>query len=102
MISNLGKQIIAEGGDIVPILIPSTGTNGMGMMNPSIVIDGKEILVNLRWVDYSFFHSEKGQKFWSRWGPLTYIHPENDLAHHCCIAKLAALLHRCRRCSYCS
>lgn len=79
MISNLGKQIIAEGGDIVPILIPSTGTNGMGMMNPSIVIDGKEILVNLRWVDYSFFHSEKGQKFWSRWGPLTYIHPENDL-----------------------
>jgi len=79
MIDNLAKQIIAEGGDIVPILISSAGTNGMGLMNPSIVIDGKDILVNLRWVDYSFFHSEKEQKYWSRWGPLTYIHPENDL-----------------------
>jgi len=79
MISNLAKQVIDEGGDIVPIVIPSEGTRGMGLMNPSICIDGDEILVNLRWVDYTFFHAEKEQKYWSRWGPLTYIHPENDL-----------------------
>lgn len=77
MIHNLGKLIIEAGGDMVPLIIPSAKTRGMGLMNPSIYKDGNDFLLNMRWVDYSLFHSDKQQKYWSRWGPLTYIHPEN-------------------------
>ena len=76
-IPNLGKTIIEEGGTIVPILIPSKVSEGWGITNPSILIKGDEILVNLRCVEYAFILSDKHQKFWSRWGPLTYCHAEN-------------------------
>jgi hypothetical protein len=39
--------------------------------------DGK-IKVNLRHVNYTFYHSE-AKLFQHQWGPLTYIHPENDM-----------------------
>lgn len=79
MISNLSKEIVDAGGDIIPLLIPSTTTNGTGLMNPSIYIDGEDILLNLRHVQYTFFYSEKEKKkFHSRWGPLVYIHPDDD------------------------
>jgi len=77
--SNLAKEIIKEGGDIIPIMIPSNETNGLGIMNPSILVEGDEILVNLRNVGYTFFHADYDQKYHSRWGPLTYMHPEDDL-----------------------
>lgn len=80
MISNLAKEIIKEGGDLVPLIIPNSASKGMGLMNPSIFNDNGNFLVNLRWVDYSLFHSDKKQKYWSRWGPLTYIHQENWMA----------------------
>lgn len=47
-------------------------------MNPSILIDGGKILVNVRHVNYTFYHSEK-KLYQHPWGPLIYIHPENDL-----------------------
>ena len=48
-------------------------------MNPSIFIDDDgDILVNLRHVNYTLYHSENTQKFPSRWGPLSYLHPEKD------------------------
>jgi hypothetical protein len=48
-------------------------------MNPSIFIDDEgDILVNLRHVNYTLYHSENSQKFPSRWGPLSYLHPEKD------------------------
>lgn len=47
-------------------------------MNPSVLaVDGR-IIVNLRNVGYVLVHSENEQRFPSRWGPLTYTHPEND------------------------
>ena len=46
-------------------------------MNPSIYLDGDKILVNLRSVNYTFYHSEE-KIFQHPYGPLTYIHPEND------------------------
>lgn len=76
-IPNLGKTIIEEGGTVVPILIPSKVSEGWGITNPSILVKGDEILVNLRCVEYALIHSDKHQKFWSRWGPLTYSHAEN-------------------------
>lgn len=47
-------------------------------MNPSIYIHNNKILVNLRAVNYTFYHSEK-KLFQHPYGPLTYIHPENDV-----------------------
>lgn len=47
-------------------------------MNPSIYIHNNKILANLRAVNYTFYHSEK-KLFQHPYGPLTYIHPEDDV-----------------------
>jgi hypothetical protein len=65
-------------GSIHPLIIPSELTNGLGLMNPSILIDEDKILVVLRSVSYTFYHSEK-KLFQHQWGPLTYVHPEHDM-----------------------
>lgn len=55
-------------------------TNGTGLMNPAVFVDdNNEILVNLRHVNYTLYHSENNQKFPSPWGPLAYLHPEKDM-----------------------
>ena len=51
----------------------------MGLLNPSIFIDDDgDLLVNIRKVNYSLYHSENDQRFFSPWGPLSYLHPEKD------------------------
>ena len=75
--NGLTKPVIAAGGTINPLIIPAELTNGTGLMNPSIFIDGDRILVNLRHVNYTLWHSEN-KKFEHRYGPLQYLHPEND------------------------
>lgn len=65
------------GGSIHPLIISSELTDGLGLMNPSIFIRNNKILVNLRAVNYTFYHSE-AKLFQHQWGPLTYVHPEND------------------------
>jgi len=75
---NFCKYVIKNGGSLYPILIDSKYTNGTGLTNPSIYIDKDEILVNLRHVEYTLYHAEKG-KYCHPWGPLQYLHPENDL-----------------------
>lgn len=48
-------------------------------MNPSVFVDDDgTIMANLRHVNYTLYHSENKQRFNSRWGPLTYLHPEKD------------------------
>jgi hypothetical protein len=47
-------------------------------MNPSIFIHDGKILMNVRHVNYTLYHSE-GKKFPHTWGPLQYLHPENDI-----------------------
>jgi hypothetical protein len=77
--NNLAKLALDNGGAIRPLIIPANLTEGTGLMNPSMFIDedGK-IKVNLRHVNYTFYHSE-AKLFQHQWGPLTYIHPENDM-----------------------
>jgi len=65
------------GGLIRPLIIPSELNSGLGLMNPSILIHNQKVLVNLRAVNYTFYHSER-KLFQHPYGPLTYIHPEND------------------------
>lgn len=79
MVNNFVKQVIENGGSIHPLLLPSTETNGTGIMNPSIFIDGDKILCNIRHVNYTLYHCEGEQLFGNRHGPLAYINPENDI-----------------------
>ena len=77
--NNLAKLALDNGGAIRPLIIPAHLTEGTGLMNPSMFIDEDGVIkVNLRHVNYTFYHSE-AKLFQHQWGPLTYIHPENDM-----------------------
>ena len=77
---NLVQRSVAKGGRLAPLVIAKGLTNGTGLMNPSIYIDDDgDILVNLRHVNYTLYHSEGTQQFPSHWGPLSYLHPEKDM-----------------------
>lgn len=73
----LVRCALDAGGSIHPLIIPADQTNGTGLMNPSIYLDGDRLLVNIRHVNYTLYHSEN-KKFQHRYGPLQYLHPEND------------------------
>jgi hypothetical protein len=75
---NFAQHCFNYGGSIHPIIIPSILNSGLGLMNPSIYIHNNKILANLRAVNYTFYHSEK-KLFQHPYGPLTYIHPEDDV-----------------------
>jgi hypothetical protein len=75
---SLAQYVLNHGGELKPLLIPAEFTQGTGLMNPSILNDNGKLLVNLRHVNYTFYHSEK-KTFQHQWGPLTYLHPENDM-----------------------
>ena len=48
-------------------------------MNPSpFVDDDGELLLILRHINYTLYHAENNQRFPSIWGPLSYLHPEED------------------------
>ena len=78
MSDNFVKHALENGGSIHPLLVPSDYLNGPSITNPSIYNDDGKILVNLRNINYTLYHSEK-KKFEHHWDPLVYIHPENDL-----------------------
>lgn len=77
MIRNFVTDVVKNGGDVFPLLIDSKDTKGSGLTNCSIFNDNGNLLVNLRNVEYTLFHSEK-KKFCHPWGPVVYVHPEND------------------------
>lgn len=74
---NLVKEVLNNGGTIIPLIAPSEFTNGTGLLNPSVFVDGDRILVNLRHVQYTLYHTDGD--FYSRYGPLAYFNPENDI-----------------------
>jgi len=75
---SFSKYVLENGGSIKPLIIPGSETNGTGLMNPSITYYDGKIIINIRHVNYTFYHSEK-KLFQHPWGPLTYLHPENDM-----------------------
>lgn len=78
---NLVQRAVSYGGKLAPLVISEGLTSGTGLMNPSVFVDEDgDILVNLRHVNYTLYHSENDQQFPSRWGPLSYLHPEGDQA----------------------
>lgn len=75
---NFVKIALENGGSIHPLIIPSEDLKGPALTNPSIYNDNGKIIVNLRNINYTLYHSELN-KYEHHWGPLVYIHPENDL-----------------------
>lgn len=76
---NLVEKAVSNGGKLAPLIISHGLTSGTGLMNPSVFIDNDgDILVNLRHVNYTLYHAENEQRFNSRFGPLSYLHPEKD------------------------
>lgn len=76
---NLVQRAVQQGGKLAPIVIPTESATGL--MNPSVFVDDDgDILVNLRHTNYTLYHAENTQQFPSRWGPLSYLHPEKDQA----------------------
>ena len=80
MIDNLAKIVIVNGGSISPLIIPGELTDGTGLCNVSVFIDDNDdIIANIRHVHYSLYHSEFNQNFYSVWGCLAYLNPEDDI-----------------------
>jgi predicted GH43/DUF377 family glycosyl hydrolase len=72
------KLALQNGGVIKPLLISSQDLSGPSLTNPSVLVTDNKILVNLRNINYTLYHSELN-RFEHMWGPLSYIHPENDM-----------------------
>jgi hypothetical protein len=75
---NFVKLALENGGSIHPLILPHEELKGPSITNPSVYNDNGKILVNIRNINYTLYHSEKN-KYEHQWGPLVYIHPENDL-----------------------
>lgn len=75
---NLSQLAIQNNGTIKPLLISSQNLSGPSLMNPSILLVNNRIFVNLRNINYVLYHSET-QKNEHAFGPLCYLHPENNL-----------------------
>jgi hypothetical protein len=75
---NFVKYALELGGSIHPLILPIEELKGPSLTNPSIYNDNGKLLVNLRNINYTLYHSEKN-KYENHWGPLVYIHPENDM-----------------------
>lgn len=75
---NFVKLALEHQGAIKPLLIKPEDLTGPSITNPSVFIYNNKILVNLRNVNYTLYHSELN-RFEHMWGPLSYIHPENDM-----------------------
>jgi len=74
-IQNLAKLVIDNGGKIYPLVFPTDKKTAL--FNPSILVKDNEILISIRHCQYTLYHT--AGKFESRYGPLCYLNPENDL-----------------------
>ena len=79
MNNNICKTALLRGGVVVPLIIPTEFSNGTGLSNPSILKINGKLILNIRQVGYALYHSEENQKHQSPYGPLTYLHPEDDV-----------------------
>ncbi len=74
---SLAKIALQAGGRVKQLTLPSVVTKGMGTMNPSIFNDSGKLKVIIRVLNYILYHNES-QLYQHEFGPLQYIHPEND------------------------
>lgn len=78
-IGGLAAYALKRGGSLHPIIVPKHALgNETGLMNPSVFVHKGKVLINVRHVNYILYHSE-AKKFPHQWGPLVYVHPQNDV-----------------------
>lgn len=75
---NLSHFALLNGGCLLPLIVPSTLSNGTGTFNPSIFDDNGQLWVCLRHCQVTLYHAEKNI-FEHKYGPLVYLNPENDI-----------------------
>lgn len=75
---NFVKLALEHGGKIKPLLIDANDLSGPSLTNPSVMVVDAKIIVNIRNVNYTLYHAELN-RFEHMWGPLSYVHPENDM-----------------------
>lgn len=75
-VNNLAKKVLENGGNIYPLTFPTQQKTAL--FNPSILVRGDKVLINIRHCQYTLIHTDS--KFESRWGPLLYLNPENDIS----------------------
>ena len=75
----LTKKVIENKGKLIPLIISTIDSPGTGLMNPSIFNDNGKLIVNIRHINYILWHSENKQIYNSRYGPLVYFNPEDDV-----------------------
>ena len=78
MVHNFCRYALDNGATLKPILVNSKDLKGPSISNPTVLVDGDKIYCNLRNLNYTMYHSEL-KKFEHQWGPLIYVHPENDV-----------------------
>lgn len=71
------REVLQAGGTIKTLIVNSRYTGGTGLFNPSVYNDNGKLIANIRHCQYTIYHSEKN-KYEHEWGPLVYLHPEND------------------------
>lgn len=59
--------------------LPYDFSVGLGLCNPSVFIDGDEILVNVRRVNYALHSAANVYEWNSAYGPTNYHHPDTDV-----------------------
>jgi hypothetical protein len=79
MVTNFCGDIIKRGGKLIPLVFAPKDFEGTGLMNPSVYNDNGRLLINVRQTNYTLWHCENEQLFNSRYGPLVYFNPEDDV-----------------------
>ena len=66
---------------LVPLRIPVTALEWPSLCNPSVFIDGDNVRMILRNVNYILHNSIHPYQCWSGWGPCEYLIPQWDHPH---------------------
>ena len=78
LVHNFCQYALDNGAVLKPILMDPKDMKGPSISNPTVLVDNDKIYCNLRNLNYTMYHSEK-KKFEHQWGPLLYVHPEDDV-----------------------
>lgn len=78
MYNNFAKYCLTHGAYINWLEIPGDQCGHLGLCNPSVFIDGDDIRVILRNVNYMLWSSLDEHRYTGPYGPLYYVTPDND------------------------
>lgn len=73
----LGQEAIKHGGKVAPLILPIDELKGPTSANVSVINVNGKLVANVRNLNYFMYHADK-MKNPHTWGPLLYIHPEED------------------------